>query len=90
MCILLGHNPQISFVTFFCKMNLVIFRPKLKDNRYLKLCTVLADSFETLQVIRSWSEDVHIVEDITSQIIFCHFFFTKRTYVTFAAIIKRY
>ena len=42
---------------------------------YVSPTTVLSDSFETLQVFRSWSEDVHIVEDITSQIIFCHFFY---------------
>ena len=45
-------------------MNLVIFAVKV--NRYCILCMHLrlqfyADSFETLQMFSSWSEDVHIV-----------------------------
>ena len=68
------------FCPFFHKMNLVIF-PSQNEWILGILCTQLllqfyADSFETLQVFSSWSEDVHIF-GYNPQIIFVIFFFIK-------------
>ena len=67
MCILFGYNPQIIFVTF-SQNELSCFSGQseyilgiLCMQLFLHFC---ADSFETLQMFRSWSEAVHI----------CHFF----------------
>ena len=51
---------------FFTKCTKSFLRPKLIDTRYLVYSSpptiqFYADSFETLQMFRSWSEDVHIV-----------------------------
>ena len=63
MCLLFGHNPQIIFLSPISQMNIVIFVAKMK---ILGMCMHLllqfyADSFDTLQVFRSWAEDVHIL-----------------------------
>ena len=52
------------------------------------LLQVHSDSFEILQVFRSWSEDVHIY-GYNPQIIFCHFFY-KMNLVIFPAEVNRY
>ena len=56
---------------------------------YKSLPTALADSFETLRVFRSWSEDVHIVSIYNPQIIFCDFFH-KMKLVIFEDKMDRY
>ena len=62
ICISFGYNPQITFCHFFHKLNLVIFTASewIQDILCWQL-QIKADSFETLFVFRSWSEDVHIV-----------------------------
>ena len=78
MCIWFQYNnPQIIFCNFFHKLKIVIFEGKLNIKGIL--CWQLlqqfhADSFETLQVFRSWSEDVHLVQYNNPQITFCNFF----------------
>ena len=47
-----------------------------------------SDSFETLQMFRSWSDDVHIVLILSSDN-FCHSF-CKINLVTFPAEVNRY
>ena len=65
MCIWFQYNnPQITFCNFFHKLKKVIFEGKLNIKGILcwqLLLQFYADSFETLQVFRSWSEDVHLV-----------------------------
>ena len=64
MCILFGYHAQIIFVTFFTKRTQSFFRLKLIDTMYLVYATpptVYSDSFETLHVFRSWTEDAHIL-----------------------------
>ena len=67
MCILFEYNPQIILCYFFHKMRLVILRHKSIYTFILGiLCMHLllhfyVDPFDTLQMFRSWSEDVHIV-----------------------------
>ena len=77
MCILFGYNPQMSFDHFIYKMHQVICPTKVNMcYRYLVYAsppTFHVDSFETLQMFRSWSETVHIVW-IYSSDYFCHFF----------------
>ena len=65
MCILFGYNPQKRFDHFVYKMHQVICPTKV-NMRYRHLVyasppTFYVDSFETLQMFRSWSENVHIV-----------------------------
>ena len=65
MCILSGYtcNPQLISCHFFHKMNSVIFLADVIDTGYLVYVTLLLqfyfDSFETLLVFRSLSENVH-------------------------------
>ena len=50
MCILFGYHAQIIFVTFFHKINSVIFPAEVIDTMYLVYATpptVYSDSFET-------------------------------------------
>ena len=64
MCIGHGYNPQIIFYYFFHKFNLVILTAKTTGFKVFLLATPLHfydDSFDTLQVFRSWFEDVHMV-----------------------------
>ena len=65
MCILFAHNSQIYFFNFFHFVNLVSFYLKLLksvDDSWAQLSLQFkVNSFETSQMIRSWSEDVHIV-----------------------------
>ena len=55
----------ILFCHFFHKMNLVVIFPAVMHILGIFCMQLLlqfyADSFETLQVYRQWSEDVHIV-----------------------------
>ena len=59
------HGAQIIFCHFFHKLNLVILKAKM--NGFKVFCvgnssySCIANSFETLQVFGSWSEDVHII-----------------------------
>ena len=76
MCILFRYRPQIIFVNFFDKMNVVIFLAVL-GTCTCTLCMELlqqfyADSFETVPVFISWTEDVLLFRYITQ--IFCPFF----------------
>ena len=65
MCILFAHNPQIYFFNFFRFFDLVIFYLKtLIASGCLVNATPFAaffNRFETLQMIKSGSENVHIV-----------------------------
>ena len=61
------QNPEIMFYHFFCILNLDIFLvlilQKRIGSRYLDpvtATTVLSRSFETLQVLLGWSEDMHV------------------------------
>ena len=60
ICILFGHKPHISFVTFSQKEFSHICVAEGIFCMHL-LLQFSSDSFETLQVFRSWSADVHIV-----------------------------
>ena len=64
MCILFGYNPQIILSLVSTKRTLSFFSTKF-ELIFVILCMQLllqfyADSFETLQVFRSWSKEVHI------------------------------
>ena len=68
ICMWFGYNPQIIFCHFFCKLNLAIF-PTLSitnewtgDTLLAQLLQFYTDSFETLLVFWSWSEDMHVVK----------------------------
>ena len=66
MCMWFRYNPQINFCHFCRILNLVIFQagilPNGIDSGYLVRATPsFADLFETLQVLFSCSEGVHVV-----------------------------
>ena len=74
MSLLFGHNLQIIFVIFFSQNELSHF---CGQNAYILgiLCMHLllqfyADRFETLQVFRSRSEDVHVFLGHNPKIVF--------------------
>ena len=62
--IFIRYRPQIIFCYFFHKMDSVVFLTEV--NRYYVSCTmqllleIYTNSFETIQVFRPWSENVHI------------------------------
>ena len=64
MCMWIGHNCWINFCHFFDIVNLVIFHPDYIDRGYLLLAQLLlqfcTNCFETLHVLFSWYEDVHV------------------------------
>ena len=68
ICMWFGYYPEIIFCHFFRRLNLAIFRRFYYQSEKIvgTLCAQLllqfyADSFETLQVILTWSEDIHVV-----------------------------
>ena len=64
MIYVFAYNPQINFCHFFHEMNQVIF---LQSEYILDILCIhhllqfYADSFETLQMCRSWSEDLYFL-----------------------------
>ena len=66
---LFGYNPQINFCHFFRNLNLAIFFGHFHNESECAvgtLCAQLllqfhANSFKTLHVLLTWSEDMHVV-----------------------------
>ena len=63
MCIWLGYNPQINFITFRV-LNFILHAQILSKcigSGYCMSATLYANLFETVQMYLSMSEDVHVI-----------------------------